>query len=294
MSKRAEHYRHIRSVLIAVLFLNWAVALAKIFCGFFTHTASITADGFHSFSDGFSNVIGLIGITIASQPRDKDHPYGHKKYETLFSLGIGGLLFFVCFNLIREGLARFTNPVVPYINATSFWIMGITLCANLFVMNYEFRHGRVLKSDILISDATHTKADIFISLSVILTLIIVKSGYPMADALVTIGIALFIAYCGYEIVRDSSRVLCDTVVIVDVKVIRRVVLNVPGVEDCHKIRSRGRPDDIYIDLHALVTPEMSMEHAHKISHDIEMAVKKSLDGVTEVIVHMEPLEKPAA
>src|SRR3989344_7177156 len=155
MSKRGDHYRQIRSVLIAVLALHWAVALAKIFYGFATHAAIITADGFHSLSDGFSNIIGLIGIAIAFQPRDKDHPYGHKKYETLFSLGIGALLFIVCFNLIKEGLARFTHPVVPYIDATSFWIMVITLCANLFVVNYEYRHGKVLKSDILISDSMH-------------------------------------------------------------------------------------------------------------------------------------------
>ena len=239
-----------------------------------------------------SNIIGLIGIAIAFQPRDKDHPYGHKKYETLFSLGIGALLFIVCFNLIKEGLARFTHPVVPYIDATSFWIMVITLCANLFVVNYEYRHGKVLKSDILISDSMHTKADIFITLSVIVTLVIIKAGYPIFDAVVTIFIALFITHSGYIIIRDSSRVLCDTVVIVDVKKIRAIVLSVPGVQDCHKIRSRGRPDDIYIDLHALVNPQMSMENAHKINHDIEMAIKKSIPGVSEVIVHMEPLEKP--
>src|SRR3989304_9676068 len=102
-----ERYLKIRRVLIYILFLNWGVAAAKLFYGWVTRSASMTADGFHSFSDGSSNIIGLIGIWIASRPTDENHPYGHKKFETLTSVGISVLLFLVCFNVVREGIFRF-------------------------------------------------------------------------------------------------------------------------------------------------------------------------------------------
>ncbi len=287
-----EHYNRIRRILIWILILNWAVAGAKILYGLLTHCASMTADGFHSLADGASNIVGLIGISLASQPRDADHPYGHRKYETFFSLCIAGLLAIVCFELIQEGIKRLYNPVTPRIDPVSFIIMLVTLSINLLVMNYEYKKGKILQSDILISDSMHTRADILTSLSVIITLVMIKSGSPIIlDPIVTIIIALFIARAAFRIVQQSSRVLCDTAVIVDVKRIVDIVLSIEGVKTCHKIRTRGRPDDIYIDLHVQVNPGMHIDKAHKISYMIEEAIKKNIPEVTDVVVHMEPEEK---
>lgn len=286
-----EHYGAIKKVLLWVLVLNWLVAFAKISYGILTRASSITADGFHSLSDGASNIIGFIGIWLASRPRDEDHPYGHKKYETLFSLCISAMLFFVSFNLIKEGLRRFYNPVVPHIDAMSFVVMIVTLFVNLLVMKYEYKRGKDLGSDILVADSMHTRADIFTSISVIVALVFIRSGYTVFDPMVTIMISLFIAYSAFEIIRESSKVLCDTVAITDVKKVEKVVLGVNGVHACHKIRTRGRQDDINIDLHVQVSPQMHVENAHKISYDIEEAIKKSIPGVTDVVVHIEPREK---
>jgi cation diffusion facilitator family transporter len=285
-----EHYNKVRSILILVLILNWVVALAKIFYGLFTHFSSMTADGFHSLSDGTSNIIGLIGIQLACQPTDRDHPYGHKKYETLFSLVIAALLFIVAFNLTKEGLERLNKPVIPRIDLISFIVMIITMAINFWVMSYETNKGKVLRSDILVSDAMHTRADIFTSLSVIIALIAVKLGYSILDPIVTIAISLFITYAGYEIVKESSAVLCDTAVILEDKKIVDIVLGIKGVKTCHKIRTRGRPDDIYVDLHVQVNPDMHIDNAHKISYAIEGAIKASIPEVTDVVVHMEPQE----
>ncbi len=282
------HYNQIKRILIWILVLNWAVAGAKILYGLLTHCASMTADGFHSLADGASNIVGLIGISLASQPRDADHPYGHKKYETFFSLCIAGLLAIVCLNLIEEGIRRLYHPVIPQIDAISFIVMVVTLSVNLLVMKYEFKKGKLLQSDILVSDSMHTRADILTSLSVIVTLVMIKLGYPILDPIVTIIIALFIARAAFRIVQQSSRVLCDTAVIVDVKRIVDIVLSIEGVKTCHKIRTRGRPDDIYIDLHVQVNPGMHIDKAHKISYMIEETIKKNIPGVTDVVVHMEP------
>ena len=256
-----------------------------------TRCASMTADGFHSLADGASNIIGLVGITLASQPIDTDHPYGHKKYETLFSLVIAALLFVVCFNLLKEGIRRIFNPVVPEIDIGSFAIMLITMAVNIGVMKYEYAKGKKLQSDILISDSMHTKADIFTSLSVIIALVVIKLGLPIIDPIATIMISLFIAHAGWQIVKESSAVLCDSAAILEDKKIVNTVLGVKGVKACHKIRTRGRPDDIHVDLHVQVNPDMHVDNAHRISYAIEEAIKKNIPHVTDVIVHIEPQEK---
>ena len=276
--------------MVCVLFLNWGVAAAKLLYGWITRSASMTADGFHSFSDGSSNIIGLIGIWIASRPIDKTHPYGHKKFETLTSIGISIFLFIVCINVVREGVLRFLHPVIPQVNVISFLVMGITLAINIAVMIYEKRMGVVLKSDILISDALHTRADILTSFSVIITLIGIKFGFPILDAIATLVISGFIAHAAVDILKESSRVLSDGVAI-PIEEIKRIVLSIRGVEECHQIRSRGRGDDIHIDLHVLVDPEMHMHRAHHLSYAIENKIKRDFHGVTDVVVHMEPFEK---
>jgi len=287
-AKIDTHYSNIRKILLIILVLNWAVAFAKIIYGLLSRCASITADGFHSLSDGASNIIALIGIHFASQPTDSDHPYGHRKYETLFSLGIAAALFIVAFNLAKEGIHRIQHPIAPQIDIKSFGVMLITLCINIRVMRYEYKKGKILKSDILVSDSMHTKADIFTSLSVIIALIVIKLGFPIIDPIVTILISLFIVHAGYDIIRESSRVLCDTAAIMDVKKIVDIVLGVKGVKTCHKIRTRGRSDDIHVDLHVQVAPDMHIEQAHKICYAIEETIKQRIPEITDVVVHMEP------
>jgi cation diffusion facilitator family transporter len=285
-----DRFLKIRRILVYILILNWGVAGAKLVYGWLTRSASMTADGFHSFSDGASNVIGFVGIWIASRPIDESHPYGHKKYETLTSVGISALLFLVCINVIREGVLRFLHPLIPEVTVKSFLVMGVTLMINVAVMIYETRIGRALKSDILISDALHTRADILTSSSVIITLVGIKLGYPIFDPIASILIAVFIGYAGVEILKESSRVLSDGVAI-QIEEIEKVVLSIRGVKECHQIRSRGRPDDIHIDLHVLVDPDMHVHKAHHLSYAIENKIKRGFRGVTDVVVHMEPLEK---
>ena len=285
-----DRFQKIRRILVYILFLNWGVAAAKLIYGWLTRSASMTADGFHSFSDGSSNIIGLVGIWIASRPIDESHPYGHKKYETLTSVGISVLLFLVCINVVREGVMRFLHPLVPEVTVKSFLVMGVTLAINVAVMIYETRMGKALKSDILISDALHTRADILTSSSVIVTLIGIKLGYPILDPMASLVIAVFIGYAGVEILKESSRVLSDGVAI-RIDEIERVVLSIKGVKKCHRIRSRGRPDDIHIDLHVLVDPDMHVHKAHHLSYAIENKIKRDFRGVTDVVVHMEPMEE---
>jgi cation diffusion facilitator family transporter len=288
MVDQQSHYKKVKKVLWWVLALNWGVAAAKIIYGLITHASSMTADGFHSLADGTSNIIALIGIGIASHPRDEDHPYGHKKYETLFALGIAAMLIMVALTLAKKGISGIIHPVIPTVDALSFVVMLITLAVNITVMRYEFGQGKLLLSDLLVVDSMHTRADIFTSFSVIVALIGAKLGFPIIDPVITLFISGFIAYSALEIIREESGILCDAVAIDDVRKIEEVVLKIKGVKSCHKIRSRGRLDDVHVDLHVQVAGSMSIHDSHEISHKVQAQIIKELPQVVDVMVHMEP------
>jgi cation diffusion facilitator family transporter len=107
-------YKKVRQVLWLILFANLAVAVLKIVVGTFVHSASMTADGFHSLTDGSSNIVGIIGIRLASKPVDEDHPYGHRKFETLAGLFIAGMLFFIGGKIIVEAINRWRKRIYPW------------------------------------------------------------------------------------------------------------------------------------------------------------------------------------
>ena len=283
-----KHYREIQKVLWLVLVLNWTVAAAKIIYGYMSGSTSMTADGFHSLADGTSNIIGLIGLHFCAQPMDEDHPYGHKKFETLFALGIAAILLIVAFNLGKAGIDRIIKPVVPQVDFLSFAVMILTVVVNITVMIYENRKGKQMQSDILIVDSLHTRADVFTSLSVIVALVCVKLGFPIFDPIITLIISGFIAYSAFIIIRQESGVLCDAAAITDTRKIEAVVARIKGVKSCHKIRTRGRPDDVYLDLHIQIDVDMTIRDSHLLTHVIQKEIMNVFPQVVDVLVHMEP------
>lgn len=282
-----ERYRQIKWVLWLVLALNWGVALAKVFYGMAIKSASMTADGYHSFADGASNIIGLVGVSLAARPADDDHPYGHKKYETFTAIGIAMLLVIVVLNILQSAWSRLLHPVVPEVQWESFVVMLLTLSINIGVMTYERRRGKQLGSDILITDSMHTTSDIYVSISVLATLVFVKLGLPWLDVVAALVIAVLIGRSAYEIIRQTSDVLCDTARL-DVAEIARVVMRVDGVLMTHRIRTRGREDDLHVDLHVLVDPKMSVDESHALAHHIDEVLRAQFAGVSHVIAHVEP------
>lgn len=269
------------------MILNFAVAAAKLFYGWMINSASITADGYHSFSDGSSNIIGLFGIWMASRPKDESHPYGHAKYETLTATGIAVLLFLAAFKIFSESLERFSHPVIPKVTTLSFAVMGITLAVNTLVMLYERRKGYLLQSEILISDSLHTGADMFTTFSVILGLLAIRAGYPIVDPIVALFISMFIGYAGVRIIKSTSRVLVDAAA-VEKERIRAVAMGVNGMESCHNIRSRGRAGYIHVDMHCHMRHDISLEKAHEIAHIVEDKIKEAIPGIKDVTIHIEP------
>ncbi len=280
----------VKNVLWLILVANLAVAAVKIIAGQLIQSASLTADGFHSLTDGVSNVVGLIGIWFAAQPIDDNHPYGHRKYEFLTGLFIGFMLLLIAGIVLYEAAAKFTDPTVPEVSFISLIALVATLIVNIFVCVYEHQQGKKLGSSILIADSLHTRSDVYVSISVLLTLLGIKYGLPpIIDPVASLIVAGFIIKAAIEIIRSTSEVLVDSAV-ADSDVIRDITLCFSEVRGVHDIRSRGTDQELYIDMHVLIDPEMGIAESHQLSHAVEQKICQELNVRARVMIHMEPYE----
>ena len=282
-----DRYPEVSRALSRVLFLNLSVAIAKIALGWTTGAVSVLTDGFHSLTDSASNVVALVGVRIARQPPDSDHPYGHRKFETMASVGIVLFLLLVLVQVLSAAIDRLRQPTAPVVEAVSFAVMGATLLVNLWVVAYERRAGHRLASEVLLADARHTQSDIFTSMTVIAALIGVRAGMPVMDPLAALVVAGFIGYACWEIFNDTTRILADRIVIAEDD-IREVVAEVPEVLGCHHIRSRGSSDHVFLDLHIWMDAGMRLEEAHRISHVVKDRIMTRYPQVKDAVIHIEP------
>jgi cation diffusion facilitator family transporter len=165
--------------------------------------------------------------------------------------------------------------------------MLITLAINLLVVRYEGREGRLLNSEMLLADAMHTQSDVLTSCAVLISIGAVKLGYPVLDPIGGLVIAVFIARTGWQIARETSRVLSDRVVLAEEE-IRRVVMDTPQIVGCHHIRSRGTADHTFLDLHVWYPPEMPLHEAHRLSHIVKDQLMSAFPQIADAIIHIEP------
>jgi cation diffusion facilitator family transporter len=283
----ADRYSDVTKVLYRVLFLNLGVALVKIVLGYSTGAVSIISDGFHSLTDSASNVVALVGVSVARQPPDARHPYGHRKYETIASFGILVFLVVVLVEVLTAAADRFVNGSTPRVFPEGIGVMTVTLIVNLWVVSYELREGRRLKSEVLRADAKHTRSDVLTTGAVLGALLGVWWGYPLLDPMAALLVAGFIGHACWGIAQEASRILADEIVIPEGQV-RDVVQSVPEVLGCEKIRTRGSADYAFLDLHLWLNGNTSLEEAHATSHVVKDKLMTRFPQLADVVIHIEP------
>jgi cation diffusion facilitator family transporter len=272
----SDRYDDVARVLGRVLVLNLLVAIAKIVYGYSSGAISILSDGFHSLTDGASNVVGLIGVIAARRPPDEDHPYGHRKYETVAAVAVVGFLALVMLEVLRNAFNHLTGrSAAPNISMAGFVVMAVTVAINLFVIRYESAAAERLGSEILLADATQTRSDVW------------SSGLPILDPLAALVVAGFIGYAGYQIALTTMKILSDRIVMSESD-IERVVLSVDGVLGCHQIRSRGSSDHVFLDFHVWLPPDMRLTDAHAISHVVKDRLMARYPQIADAVIHLEP------
>ena len=283
----ARRLDRITSVLWRILWLNVAVATAKLLYGWQSGAIAMTADGIHSLLDASSNVVGLVAVAVARRPPDANHPYGHRKYETFAALAVSVMLFAGCQEVIGVALGRLRQPAAPTIGAMGFVVIGLTLAINVLVVWVERREGRRLQSELLTSDAAHTASDVAASLLVLGSFLAARAGIAWADVAVALVIVVLVAVAGIRILIGTLSTLSDERRIPPEQV-EAAALEEPGVLEAHNVRSRGPRDDIHLDLHILVDPRMAIAAAHAIGHRVEQRLRARWPGLTDVVVHVEP------
>ena len=289
-----DNRTQVRKVLWITLLLNILVMVLKAIVGFITGSLSLQADALHSVTDSANNVLGLVANRFSSPQPDREHPYGHQKFEALGALGIAAFLGIACFEILQGAIAKlFEGHTAVKISPNELWILIIVLGVNIFVAFYERNVGRRIGSAILIADAKHTMSDIWVTLVVLAGLIGIWQAETFnlpqlqwLDVILSFPVALLVFRSGWEVLQDNLPWLVDEVAIAP-EAIHRIVMDVPGVINCHDIASRGNLGrQTFIEMHIVVAAK-DVETAHQITEEIEARLEKQFNPV-RVLIHVEP------
>lgn len=286
-----DYQRGVRRVLLITLLLNLAVVAGKLVAGILAGSLSVISDAIHSSVDSLNNVVGLVVMRYATAEPDDEHPYGHAKFETLAAFAIAGFLFVTCYQIGLSAIKKLFSQETTTIEITTLTIsvMLVTIVVNVFVAVYEKREGQRLQSEFLIADAIHTRSDILVSCSVLAGLFLIKLGYVWLDPVVSLAVAAFIGWNGYQIFKTTVPVLVDAAPVPPAR-ITSIIEKVPGVHSVHDVRSRSQGGEMFVEMHLHVAAEVEADHvaSHAITEAIEQRLADEFGKVTATI-HVEPL-----
>jgi cation diffusion facilitator family transporter len=283
-----NYLREVRKVLIITLLLNLFVMALKVVVGYATGSLSLLADALHSVTDSANNVLGLVANKFSSPLPDREHPYGHHKFEAVGALGIAAFLGIACFEILQGAIEKIIRGGSPVrISGPELWLLLIVLGVNIFVAFYERNVGTRIGSSILVADAKHTMSDVWVTISVLGGLIgIWWFNFQWLDVVLAFPVALLVFWSGWSVLKENLPWLVDQMAIAP-EAIHGIATSVPGVINCHDIASRGVIGrQVFIEMHLVVdTPEV--ETAHQITEEVENKLQERYSPV-RIIIHVEP------
>jgi cation diffusion facilitator family transporter len=284
MIETAHRDNQVRRVILIEGLANLLVLVAKTVVGLSTGSMAILADAIHSLSDLTNNIIAWIVIHYSSLPADREHPYGHRKLETLAVFILASILVVLAFELALNAVNKEYAKVVS--SGIELIIMLCVLIINIVVTSWQRMWAKRLDSDILHADATHTFADVLITGTVIVGWQLSAMGYAWVDRLCALGVALLIFYLAYGLFRRAIPVLIDEYAIDPVE-LSELIKPLPGVKKVYKIRSRWVGKTRAVDLVVSVDSALSTEESHAIADSIESQIENHF-GATDISIHVEP------
>jgi cation diffusion facilitator family transporter len=264
--------------------------------GIITGSLSLQADALHSVTDSANNILGLLANQLSSPQPDREHPYGHQKFEAIGALGIAAFLGIACFEILSHAFERiFGEARVVRVSGSELWILLIVLGINIFVAFYERKIGQKVGSRILIADATHTMSDVWITITVLFGLIGIWQSetwqipqLQYLDLLLAFPVAFLVLKSGWEVLKTNLPWLVDEIAIAP-ELIHQIVMEVPGVVNCHDIASRGLLGrQVFIEMH-LIVENTDVKTAHDVTEEIEQRLEERFAPV-RVLIHIEPPE----
>jgi cation diffusion facilitator family transporter len=275
--------------------VNALLAFAKIVIGKIGYSQALIADGIHSLSDLVSDALVFVAARASVQHPDEEHPYGHQRIETIATIIIGIILLIVSAEIVYEAIIRihhhdFLKPTWDVIV-----VAIISIIANEWLFHYSKKQGEKIKSNLLISNAWHKRSDVFVSIIVLLSVIGSLLGWGWLDAIGSIIIAALIIKMAIQMIWKSTQELIDHGVDeATLEKIRSTINAVSGVESIHQLRTRMHGQSIFLDLHIIVDPFISVSEGHHIGEEVHSQLFKRIKNLKDVTVHIDPEDDETA
>ena len=281
-----------RSTWISVA-VNLVLTTAQILVGVFAKSQALIADGIHSLSDLVADFVVLVANRESGKAADKDHPYGHYRFENAASLVLGGLLLAVGVGMLWSAFRKLESPEdVPQVHAIALWIAGGALVIKEALFRYMLAVAKRVKSSMLIANAWHARSDAASSLVVGAGIVGNLAGYPLLDPIAALIVGFLVARMGWEFGWDALHDLMDRAVDdSEVEAIRETLAGTPGVSGVHDIRTRKMGDMIVVDAHLEVEATLSVEAGHDIAVEARRRVMQR-HRVLNLMTHVDPWRRP--
>jgi len=245
---------------------NVLVLGLKLTVGLSTGSFAVMGDAVHSLGDVANNVIAWIIVRMSARPADREHPYGHRKFETLAVFVLAALLVVLAVELALGALRHEAGP--PVSQPWAIGIMFVVLAVNIGLTSWENAWAKRLGSDILAADARHTLADVLTTIVVIAGWQLAARGYPWMDTICALGVSMFVLFLAFGLFRRAVPVLVDRMAL-EPEELRASVLSVSGALSVKSVRSRSKGSSAAVDIVVGVDASLSMEEAHAIADAIE-------------------------
>lgn len=284
MIDRSRRDRHVRRIILIEGSANLVVLVTKVVVGVSTGSLAVLGDAIHSLTDVMNNIVAWVVMRLASVPADREHPYGHRKFETLAVFCLATLLVTLAFELALQAVRRDVTDIAS--GAWEFGLMLAVLGVNVALASWQRLWARRLSSDILLADATHTFADVLTTIVVIGGWQLSAMGYFWLDRACALGVAGLVFYLAFSLFRRAIPVLVDQSAI-DPALLAEATAGIRGVRNVRRVRSRWMGSDRAVDMIVMVDPRLSTPESHVIADQIESVLEKRFD-VGDVSIHIEP------
>ncbi len=269
--------------------INIILSLLKIVSGNIFKSVSLISDGLNSFSDLITNILVIIGLKVGSSPEDKDHPFGHGKIESVFSVIIGTFIILTAFDIIKENIGKlFISKEKSIVSPIPVVITVIAIIIKTFQLIFMKRRTRGFKGALIASLIQDYKMDIVISVSVLLGLLL-SSVNPNFDLLVGLSVAVYIIYSGYNLIKENSLILLDSQDEALLEEVRKDIFSFNEIENAHDFRMTTSGKDVYIFVDVRMDKDITIEKAHEISDRISKFIKHKYKNIKRVLIHIEPV-----
>jgi cation diffusion facilitator family transporter len=280
-----------KRVALASIGVSATLAAVKITVGILGRSASVMADGFESAGDVVAAVAVFFGFAVASRPADEEHPYGHGRYETLTGLIVGVILFLAGIGICYRSLSG-VQSVHEIPAFYGVWALLASMVSKAVMSAVKFHYGKKIRSAALSADAWNDFVDILSALTAMTALgltLLDPERFLAADHYGGFAVGLFVIFTGMRVAKDTSSRLTDEMPDDEMMAaIREVSVRVPGTVGVEKCFARNVGLQYYVDLHLEVDPDLTVRESHDIATNVRFAIRKNLDWVADVLVHVEP------